>query len=212
MVAPSPAAQQVNFDPKFQYLRISRGRQVGWMWLGSQEVGPHGPVEVFYSSGGEVLRLDNGRIVGASGLLTEWRNVSLSQRSWSAVAKSTQAVSLTRLRDVMPGYRAGVRDDLAVRVTPAPGTSGLQVIDPTSLTWFEERMRESRGFIARAFLREAEEALPPARYAVDFTGGRETVVYSEQCLAPDLCFSWQRWSAAVQKKAQETRKDHARAD
>lgn len=212
MVQPSSATQQVSFDPKFQYLRIARGRQVGWMWLGSQEVGPQATTDVYYSSGGEVLRLHNGRIVGATGLLTEWRNVSLSQPSWSDIAKSTQTVSLTRLRDVMPGYRSGVRDDLTVRVIAAPRTSGLRVIDPTSLTWFEERMQESRGVVARAFLRETQDALPPARYAVDFAGGRETVVYSEQCLAPDLCFSWQRWSAAMQKKAQEARQDSVRAD
>jgi len=35
-----------------------------------------------------------------------------------------------------------------------------------------------------------DRLLPPARYAVDIRGGGETVVYGEQCLAPNLCFTW----------------------
>jgi hypothetical protein len=36
---------------------------------------------------------------------------------------------------------------------------------------------------------------------VDLRGGKETVVYGEQCITPDICFTWQRWSAAQQNKA-----------
>jgi hypothetical protein len=62
---------------------------------------------------------------------------------------------------------------------PPPQRSELNGIEPQNLAWFEERAEE----------------LPPARYAVEFRGSAATVVYGEQCLAPKLCFTWQRWSA-----------------
>jgi hypothetical protein len=71
------AADATALDPKFAYLRITRGRHVGLLWLGSTERSADSPVEVYYSGTGEVVRLQNGRIVGALGLNTEWRKVSV---------------------------------------------------------------------------------------------------------------------------------------
>jgi hypothetical protein len=188
---------EVPLDPKFQYLRVTRGKHVGWMWLGSAEGGTTSPVAVYYSTPGEVLRLQNGRVVGASGLTVEWQKVSVTSPSWRQAAESNTPSSVTRVRDVMPGYRVGVRDSLTLRVIPAPARSALRGVDPNSLTWFEERL-QTRGLASR-MLGSAESAWPPARYAVELADARETVVYAEQCLAPDLCFAWQRWSAAMQK-------------
>jgi hypothetical protein len=101
----------------------------------------------------------------------------------------------------MPGYRTGIRERLVVRAIAPPSRSALRGIEPETLTWFEERAEPASG--AAAFWRAAtgpSDALPPGRYAVDLTGGTENVIYSEQCLAPDLCFSWQRWSGAMQSE------------
>jgi len=100
-----------------------------------------------------------------------------------------------RVRDVMPGYRSGVRDELTLRVVAPPKKSELRGVDANSLTWFEEKIRESS---SSRLAGTATDSLPPARYAVDLTGTEPTVVYSEQCLRRDLCFTWQRWSAAMQ--------------
>ena len=43
--------------------------------------------------------------------------------------------------------------------------------------------------------RNTQPELPPARYAVQFAEGKGTVVYGEQCLAPQTCFMGQRWPA-----------------
>ena len=97
----------------------------------------------------------------------------------------------------MPGYKAAVRDDLRLRVIPAPARSSLQRLDPQALTWFEETVQPS----GSGFIGLHSDTLPPAKYAVDLSRGTATVVYSEQCLSPDFCFTWQRWSAAMQQAA-----------
>ena len=178
----------VPLDPKFAYLRVTRGRHVGFLYHGSTERSPEGPIEVFYSGSGEVVRLQNGRVVGALGLAAEWRKVSIAPRSWTAIAQGGQQESFVRVRDAMPGYRTGIREDVVVRAIPAPSGGALRGVDPQTLTWFEEIVVSPGA---------SSERLPRARYAVDLKG-KELVVYAEQCLAPDLCFTWQRWSAAIQ--------------
>ena len=105
----------------------------------------------------------------------------------------------------MPGYRFGVKDALSLRVVPEPKRSALQGLDPQRLTWFEERIESAPvAWLSGIFVSSvvADAALPPARYAVDIQGGLETVVYGEQCLAPDLCFTWQRWPVQAQSAAE----------
>ncbi len=191
------AAPRLN--PNFSYLRVTVGGRVSFLALGAVDGHPQGPIEVYYSALREVVRLQNGRIAGVVGLTTEWRNVSLVDvPAWSAAAGAQQPVHWVRIRDVMPGYRYGVRDELVLNVITPPTKSALQGVDPQSLTWFEERVQpEARaGYAARLLAGfPGEEMLPPARYAVALRDRQETVVYGEQCLAPDLCFTWQRWTA-----------------
>ena len=68
-------------------------------------------------------------------------------------------------------------------------------IDPKELTWFEERIQSEpqTGATILSALSSKDRILPPARYAVDFRDGYEFVVYGDQCLSEDFCFTWQRW-------------------
>jgi hypothetical protein len=186
-----------SLDPAFAYLRITRGSHVALLWRGNTEPAPGGTVEVYYSGSGEVVRLLDGRIVGALGLTTEWRRVSLAAPSWQSLAASPQGASFVRVRDVMPGYRSGVREEVAVRPIPPPARTALRGVEATALTWFEERSVS----LAVSHGDERDRALPTARYAVDLSQPQEPVIYAEQCLAADLCFTWQRWSAAIQQAA-----------
>ena len=167
------------------------GGRTGFAWLGNTEQNGQGPIEVFYSGAGEVVRLQNGRITSAIGFPTEWRKVQWPQLPpWAAIARTSDEITFQRTRDVMPGYRTGTLDELTLRAIPPPKRSALRVIEPEKLMWFEER------------LRKPGDTLPPAKYAVQIDGEKETVVYSELCLATDFCFTWQRWSGALQ--AQES--------
>jgi hypothetical protein len=201
----NPAVDKAKLNPNFRYLRVVVRGHIALLALGNVDSHPHGPVEVWYSAEREVLRLQNGRLVGAVGLTTEWRNVTLPELpSWSAVAHADRVYQWTRTRDVMPGYRFGVKDALSLRVVEAPRRSALQGLDLQRLMWFEER-GESGSVAGLSGIfgggGGANAVLPPARYAVEFRGGGETVVYGEQCLAADLCFTWQRWPVQAQSAA-----------
>ena len=199
------SSASARLNPNFRYLRVTIAGRVVLLALGNEDIDLRGPVEVWYSAEREVLRLQNGRLVGAVGLTAEWRNVVLPELPpWSALARGDQAYRWTRVRDVMPGYRFGLRDALSLRVIPQPGRSELQGMDPQRLTWFEEQVdAEQVAGSSRGGSLASSGILPPARYAMDVRGGKEIVVYAEQCLAPDLCFTWQRWPVQPQSTTEK---------
>jgi len=186
VISGGDAAANAPINPSLRYLRAVLDGRTALLVLGYVDADARGPIEVWYSAEREVLRLQNGRLVGAAGLTTEWRNVEVPELpAWAAMTHAARAgapLGWTRVRDVMPGYRFGLRDALLLRETQPPARHGLLGVDPARLTWFEEAVEAG-----------SAESLPLARYAVDFSGGREVVVYGEQCIAPTLCFSWQRW-------------------
>ena len=176
-------ADEAALDPRYRYLRVTLEGRVVMLALGFIDAHPRGPIEVWYSHEREALRLQNGRLVGVSGLPIEWREVRLPELpSWPSLAAAERPFPWVRVRDVMPGYQYGIRDALVLSVVPAPQASALSGIDPQRLVWFEERTEPGPAGM---------ELLPPARYAVE----GETVVYAEQCIAPEKCFNWQRWPA-----------------
>jgi len=177
------SADAFKTDPRYRYLRVTHEGGVSIVVLGALENGPRGQVEVYYSADGALLRLQNGRLVGNTSLLPEWRTVELPELpSWSSLAAGNKPLQWERIRDVMPGYRYGIRDKLVLSPMPAPRTSGLLGVDPQKLVWFEERMETS-----------TDERLPLARYA---TQGN-TVIYGEQCVSARNCLKWQRWPAGT---------------
>lgn len=181
------SVEDAKLNPDFRYLRVTIGGRVVLLALGYLDKHPQGTIEVWYSAEREVVRLQNGRLVGAAGLTTEWRNVVLPDLpDWSALAKGGVPLRWSRTRDVMPGYRYGLRDSLALNVVPPPAKSAVQGLEPKELTWFEEHLVDEA---------LPKTALPAARYAVQLAGKEGIVVYGEQCLAPQTCFTWQRWPA-----------------
>jgi len=185
------AADSARLNPRFRYLRVSVDGRVALLVLGYVDPHPQGRIEVWYSAQHEVLKLQNGRIVGATGLTTEWRRVTLpALPDWSALVASPQPLEWTRTRDVMPGYRYGVEDRLRLTRIAPPEETQLVGKGSGNLIWFEETVTSDV---------PGERALPPVRYALDLRAAGEPVVYGEACLARDLCFSWQRWPAAPQE-------------
>jgi hypothetical protein len=192
----STDVEKTALNPNFQYLRLTIDGRMALLALGDVDSNSRGQVEVWYSAQREVLRFQDGRLVGAVGLTTEWRSVdSADVPSWSSLKESQQPRMWTRIRDVMPRYRFGIRDRLVVLSGQPPIASALSGIDPASLTWFEERMEPGDGAqqIRLMDLGNPDDALPPARYAVDYSGVNPVVIYGEQCLKPTFCFTWQRW-------------------
>ena len=188
---------RVQLNPQFRYLRVTIEGRAALLVLGYVDKDDHGPIEVYYSAQRETLRIQNGRIAGAVGVTTEWRNVRLPELpSWPEIASGDRPLEWVRVRDVMPGYRYGLRDQLVLRPISAPEKSELRGIDPGGLAWFEEKMQTepAAAHVATLIPDPPQGTLSAARYAVKLEKDSATVVYGEQCLAANLCFTWQRWN------------------
>lgn len=170
-----------HFDSKFEYLRINSEEREFYFLKAYTDDG----IDVWYGSNGETLRFKDGRSVGAAGLLTEWRNVVIPKLpSWDDLVKGNATYRWVRKRDLMPGYRYGIRDELALSRIATPSDSHLAGLVPEKLIWFEES----------DFAKENQ--LPVARYAYDPVS--QTVMYGETCLSTTFCFSWQKWPENLQ--------------
>ena len=139
-----------------------------------------GNIEVWYSNGGEVIRLQNGRVIGTAGLATDWLNVNYtSLPSWQSLKQAS--VIYHRERDQMPGYRFGIKESVMIYPTPAPTNSKLVKTSAKQFRWYEEVSQNS------------PNNLPSARFAVQEIGGVFLVAYAEQCFSDSDCLSWQLW-------------------
>ena len=180
-----PEPSDKNLNPSFSYLRVTTATRVAYLALGYVDSHPQGPIEVWYSADFEVLRLQNGRVVGASGTLVEWRQVNVPELpSWQQLLAQNEVLTWLRVRDVMPGYQFSRQDRLQLSPMAPPDKSRLRRIAPVTLRWFEE------SFVAET---PKGQRLPPARYALEVASGSARVVYGEQCLSADFCLTWQRW-------------------
>nr|WP_319566110.1 YjbF family lipoprotein [uncultured Rhodoferax sp.] len=168
------------------YLRIHlKGGQPTILVLGYEDHHLQGLVEVWYSAAGEVLKIQNGRIVGTAGLTSNWQQVDISNApsKWSGIGAGVQWM---RTRDESPGYKYGIFDTLVVSewqgLPPQPISSTLPLSVAKTYRWYTELPSDGQS-----------SKLPAAWFAVSSQNGIETVEYSEQCITPDLCFSLQRW-------------------
>jgi len=182
----APGVDAINLNPAYRYLRVSVGGRDALLVLGYSDPTPAGPIETWYSNAGEVLELQNGRIVSTVGLRIDWRTVTYTELpSWSDVVNSSSA-QFMRKRDEMPGHRFGISETVMLYPVKPPSDARLVGVSAKGLMWFEETVQAS------------PKPLPSARYGLSLRNGVPTVIYGEQCLAPDLCIAWQAWPARSQ--------------
>lgn len=174
-------------NPNYRYLRIEvAGRAPALLVLGYIDAHPQGDIEVWYSAKQEVIKTQNGRIVGTMGLEVDWRSVRFLSNppAWTAVP--LQGSVYQRLRDEMPGYRYAIADQVAL--TPWVGVPPITLSvtlpgQPThAYRWFRETTVSTTA-----------TSLPPAWFAWGMHRGQLVVVYSEQCLSATFCLKLQRW-------------------
>lgn len=192
-VLPNDPLAKAQLDPRLRYLRVDTSREGSALmalgYLDPVKDDPQGaPQEVWYSASKEVLRLRHGRLAGATGLPREWRDVQFSAvPTWRAVLERPSLGRYQRTRDTMPGALTGVKDSVTIRPIAPPSGTLVSVQLPASVQWFEE-VAETRPPAAQ---------LPPSLFAVDLSNGAERVLYSQQCLAADLCLALRPVAAAA---------------
>lgn len=187
------AIDQAVLRPDVRYLRVTTNGTPALLALGDIDRDAAGrPVEVWYSASSEVLRLQNGRLVGVAGMPVEWRDVRLpaSLPAWQDIKAP---VTFMRERDEMPGYRIGIREQITVRPIAPPSGTGLLRPEAASLQWYEETTSASPDLPAP--LAKEWRPLPPTRFAVRKTAtpSQYEPVYGEQCLVDSICLQWQTW-------------------
>lgn len=173
---------QAQLNPDYRYLHVTlAGAKPALLVLGYVDAHPQGEIEVWYSAQGEVLRLQNGRLVGAAGLPVEWRRVAYPQTppAWQAVP--SEGARFTSVRDEQPGYQLGKVEQVLLTPLPKPP---LAMSEPAlaTATWFQESYSDARG-----------PTRPDAWFALGKHGGTTTIVYSRQCLSASVCLYLQRW-------------------
>jgi Group 4 capsule polysaccharide lipoprotein gfcB, YjbF len=175
-----------NTKPNLSYLRVgTQGKPAALMVLGYAEPATPGlgPVEVWYSASGEVIRLQQGRIAGTTGLETDWANVVFSP------------FLTDRRRDVLPDYGYGINEHLQIH--PVEDLSNLPAefsswFPPGALgqyRWFTETARPSDANSHTL----PTTALPDSWFAVIQRQGKTSVEFSRQCLSHTFCLTLQRW-------------------
>lgn len=179
-----PDFSTVRLDPNYAYLRVNVMGRDAFLARGHLDDLPDGRVEVWYGGRGEVLKTRNGRLLAILGTEIEWLSViTENEPEWSRL--SADGSCYKRIRDEAPSYRYGLRETLCLTPGPPPRSHQLTRWNPAQLSWYDEVVVDGHA------------ASPSARYALAVgADGRREVVYSELCLKPKLCLSWQRWDVA----------------
>ena len=173
----------ITLNPRLRYLRVTVRGRVVLMVLGYVEPYPEGEIDTWYSSEGEVIRLQSGRVVGTAGLETDWRAVrNFALPAWKDLA-GRPALVYRRERDEMPGYRFGIAESVSLYPVPVPSNAKAVGLPVDGLRWYEEAVLGQ------------PDGLPSARFAVHAKDGEPRVIYAEQCLSRSLCLAWQTWPA-----------------
>jgi Group 4 capsule polysaccharide lipoprotein gfcB, YjbF len=162
----------VQFKLGYEYLKVqTQGRQ-SMLVLSLRQVQGRDIDELWYSTDREMLHLHNGRLVEAVGLTREIRRTSEGAPSWDSL--NTKAQVWVHERDLMPYYQYGVRQFvISQQVTPTPQE---QALVPRAQRWIQEQVKTE----------SAKEGtwVHDEIFALD---GKDRVLYSEQCIAADLC-------------------------
>lgn len=173
----------IKLNPNLRYLRVTVRGRVALMVLGYVDASPDGALETWYSSEGEVIRLQNGRVVATAGLEINWRAVRpAALPTWKDMLGRT-SITYQRERDEMPGFRFGIRESVSLYTVRTPTNALLVGVPAQEFRWYEEAVQGQPG------------GLPSARYALRTEDSESRVVYAEQCLSPAFCLAWQIWPA-----------------
>lgn len=174
-------------DPALRYGRVqANGQAPAWLVLGYEDPHPLGGVQVWYSAQQEVLRLQQGRVVGSAGLPVNWRQVRplAAPPAWGTLVPG-QAVVWQRQRDVDPPPRHGVLDTVTTTFHGVGVPPAWARHLPTSVP--------AHAAAQWRWYSDTAQGLPTAWFAVAGQGAQAQVAYSHQCLAPQWCMHWQPW-------------------
>ena len=178
-------AQKDSFYPGFEYLEVEwQGRKAA-MALGYRESKGTQVNEHWYSGQGEMIKLVNGRLVQVLGMTKEVRHVSGASPVWEDLLMHRSPVVWSQTKEVMPLYRYGLQEYfLSQQSTP---TASDRAIASEATAWVVEEVK-SKTEKGTSWIYQQKFAL---------VGNK--VIYSEQCVAPEMCFKLRPLGVVVPK-------------
>lgn len=157
--------------PGFEYLEVSVGSHRTVMALGKREQTGGAWLEQWFSGQGEMLELRDGRIHRALGMTHEVRETRAKPPAWdSRPALAAPGMAWSRQRQVMPGYQLRLEEVRSQDISPPDAGPFAEA------QWVQEEVR------TRVL------GGPAWQYTERFALREGRVVYSEQCIHPELCF------------------------
>jgi hypothetical protein len=167
-------AQKDSFSPGFEYLEVEWQGRKAVMALGYRETAGTQVSEHWYSGQGEMMKLVNGRVVQVFGMTREVRNVLGTPPVWADLLAHRSPVAWSHTKEVMPLYRYGLQEYfLSQQSTP---TASDRAIASEATAWVVEEVKSKT------------EKGTPWTYQQKFALVGDKVIYSEQCVAPEMCF------------------------
>lgn len=207
---PNTIIDSYPLDSRYTYLRVDLNGTPALLVLGYVDKQAKGLTEVWYSASRETIRIQNGRLMSTHGLETDWIDVKLIDAPPIAAALNPKTVEesefaiekkyrnlknpllYTRIRTVMPGYRAQIEEQVLMRpLDKAPDDAPKRLREgpySQNLRWVEERAQPKVRVLDNPGL-----APLTAVYAIDISTPQQRPVYGRQCLMPNFCLSWQAW-------------------
>ncbi len=162
------------FSPGFEYLEVEWQGRISSMALGYRNTNDSLVTEHWYSGHGEMVKLVNGRIVQVLGMTNEVRSSVAKAPEWSELLSHRFQVVWVQTKDAMPLYRYGLQEFVISRqVSPTKAETNLA---PSASNWVLEEVKGKK-LSGSTWIYEQKFALT-----------NNTVIYSEQCVAPSMCF------------------------
>lgn len=186
----SDTTASVPLSPATWYLKVQvPGTPPALLVFGYLESHTTPPTEVWFSGGGQFIKIQSGRVVGTYGLPVNWQDVAASPDwpEWSAMSNSGRAY--TRTRSDLSVYEVGIREQMRLTPVAAPGKP-ISTIMPgatdsksANWRWYQEEVISGQG----------TQPLPPALFATATLQGSTFVAFSHQCLSESFCLRIMRW-------------------
>lgn len=181
----SVSSQEKSYVPGFEYLEVEWQGRKSAMALGYRSVNAGQTDEYWYSSQGEMLKLQNGRIVQVLGMTREVRRIYAKTPVWVDLTSQKLPTVWLKTIDVMPSYRFGVQEFVITQqVTPK---SIDQLVGKDVTHWIAEEVK-SKDDTGKTWI-----------YKQKFALANNVVIYSEQCVAKDMCFRLKPLGVVVPK-------------
>jgi hypothetical protein len=204
----SEIISQTPLDSRYTYLRVNISGLDALMVRGYIDKDSNGSIDIWYSSDGSVLRIQNGRYLGSVGFDKNWRNVLLQnppnlvkvisefkRENASPQIRSlsefypTEQYFYTRSFTKLPENVTYTGDKVSLSLSKQAPTSIPKVmmsyLQNKEINWVSEKKEGDTN------QKNINSTIAWYGFEKANAGFREVIVY--QCLDTDFCITWMPW-------------------